>query len=56
VILHPAMSTYGHEISSGRAVWFALLFSTLMVVAVSTWGFFRIREARLERTEAKTSG
>jgi hypothetical protein len=56
VILHPAMSTYGHEISSGRAVWFALLFSTLMVIAVSTWGFFRIRDARLERIGEKTSG
>jgi hypothetical protein len=56
VILHPALSTYGHEISSGRAVWFALLFSTLMVIAVSTWGFFRVRDARLERLGEKASG
>ena len=56
VILHPAMSTYGHEISSGRAVWFALLFSTLMVIAVSTWGFFRVRDARLARMGEKTAG
>jgi hypothetical protein len=56
VILHPAMSTYGHEISSGRAVWFALLFSTLMVVAVSTWGVFRVRDSRLARAGEKTAG
>jgi hypothetical protein len=56
VILHPALSTYGHEINSGRAVWLALLFSTLMVIAVSTWGFFRVRDARLERLGEKTSG
>ena len=55
VILDPALSTYGHEISSGRAVWFALLFSTLMVLAVSTWGFFRVRDARLERTGERTA-
>jgi hypothetical protein len=56
VILHPALSTYGHEIDSGRAVWFALLFSTLMVVAVSTWGLFRVRDARMERTGERTVG
>jgi hypothetical protein len=48
VILHPAMSTYG-EFSGGRVVWFALLFSTLMVLALSTWAFFRLRDARLAR-------
>jgi hypothetical protein len=48
VILHPAMSTYG-EFSGGRVVWFALLFSALMVLAVSTWAFFRLRDARLAR-------
>jgi hypothetical protein len=56
VILHPAMSTYGHEISSGREVWFALLFSSLMVIAVSTWGFLRVRDARLARAGEKTAG
>jgi hypothetical protein len=56
VILHPALSTYGHEIHSGRAVWFALLFSTLMVIAVSTWGILRIRDARVGRGGERTSG
>ena len=50
VILHPALSTYG-ELSSGRAVWFVLLFSTLMVIALSTWAYFRLRDARLARAE-----
>ena len=50
VIVHPALSTYG-ELSRGRAVWFALLFSTLMVLALITWGFFRVRDARLARAE-----
>jgi len=48
VILNPALSTYGHVRGSG-AVWFVLLFSSLMVIALSTWGFFRIRDARLAR-------
>jgi hypothetical protein len=48
VILNPALSTYG-EVSGTRAIWFALLFSTLMVLALTTWGFFRVREARLAR-------
>jgi hypothetical protein len=54
VILHPAMSTYG-EFSGGRVVWFALLFSTLMVLAVSTWGFFRLRDARLARAAGSSA-
>ncbi|MGA8218734.1 MAG: FGLLP motif-containing membrane protein [Solirubrobacterales bacterium] len=48
VILHPALSTYG-ELSGTGAVWFVLLFSTLMVLALSTWAFFRVRDARLAR-------
>ncbi|MDX6607063.1 MAG: hypothetical protein QOD14_1603, partial [Solirubrobacterales bacterium] len=48
VILHPAMSTYG-QFSGGRVVWFALLFSTLMMLALMTWAFFRLRDARLAR-------
>jgi hypothetical protein len=48
VILNPALSTYG-EVSGTRAIWFALLFSTLMVLALTTWGFFRLRDARLAR-------
>ncbi len=54
VILHPALSTYG-ELSSGRAVWFVLLFSTLMVVALSTWAYFRLRDARLARAAGSSS-
>jgi hypothetical protein len=54
VILHPALSTYG-QLSSGRAVWFVLLFSTLMVVALSTWAYFRLRDARLERAKESTT-
>ena len=54
VILHPALSTYGHQVSGNRAIWFALLFSALMLVAVITWGFFRVREAR-EARQAHTS-
>jgi hypothetical protein len=49
VIMHPALSTYGHEISTGRVVWFALLFSMLMLLSVATWGYFRIRDSREAR-------
>jgi hypothetical protein len=45
VIMHPALSTY-QEHGHGRLVWFVLLFSTLMVLALATWALFRIREAR----------
>jgi hypothetical protein len=48
VILHPALSTYGQLTGTG-AVWFVLLFSTLMVLALTTWAFFRLRDARLAR-------
>ncbi|HEX3562419.1 MAG TPA: hypothetical protein VHU24_06240, partial [Solirubrobacterales bacterium] len=54
VILHPALSTYGQLTGKG-AVWFVLLFSTLMVIALSTWGYFRLRDARLERTKESTT-
>jgi hypothetical protein len=54
VILHPAMSTYG-ELSGTGAIWFVLLFSTLMVLALSTWAFFRLRDARLARTAESSS-
>ena len=36
VIIHPALSTYG-ELSGTGAIWFVLLFSTLMVLALTTW-------------------
>ena len=56
VIVHPALSTYG-ELSGTSAIWFVLLFSTLMVLALTTWAFFRIRDARLARTaDSGTSG
>jgi hypothetical protein len=45
VIMHPALSTY-QEHGHARLVWFVLLFSTLMVLALATWALFRIREAR----------
>jgi hypothetical protein len=48
VIVHPALSTYG-ELSGTGAIWFVLLFSTLMVLALTTWAFFRLRDARLAR-------
>ncbi len=54
VILHPALSTYGHVSGSGR-IWFVLLFSSLMVISLSTWGFFRVRDARLARETAGSS-
>jgi hypothetical protein len=54
VILHPALSTYG-ELSGTSAIWFVLLFSTLMVLALSTWAFFRLRDARLARAAESSS-
>src|SRR4051794_4686569 len=48
VIVHPALSTYG-ELTGTGAIWFVLLFSTLMVLALTTWAFFRLRDARLAR-------
>ena len=53
VIVHPALGTYG-ELSGGRAVWFVLLFSTLMVLALTTWGYFRLRDARHARAAEST--
>jgi hypothetical protein len=54
VIVHPALSTYG-ELSGTGAIWFVLLFSTLMVLAFSTWAFFRLRDARLARAAESSS-
>jgi hypothetical protein len=54
VIVHPALSTYG-ELSGTSAIWFVLLFSTLMVLALSTWAFFRLRDARLARAAESSS-
>jgi hypothetical protein len=48
VILHPALSTYGHLSGTG-AVWFVLLFSSLMIIALTTWAYFRLRDAREAR-------
>jgi hypothetical protein len=55
VILNPALSTYGH-VSDVQAIWLGLLFSSLMLVAISTWGYFRLRDARLARAERSASG
>ena len=49
-IMHPALNTYSH-ISSRGAIFFGLLFALLMLVAVSTWGYFRVREIRWARAE-----
>jgi hypothetical protein len=54
VILHPALSTYG-ELTGTGAVWFVLLFSTLMVIALSTWAYFKLRDARLARAKESTT-
>ena len=45
VVLNPALGTYGHH--SESSVWIiAILFSSLMIVALSTWAFFTVRSAR----------
>jgi hypothetical protein len=49
-IMHPALNTYSH-ISSRGAIVFGLLFASLMLIAVITWGYFRLREARWARAE-----
>ncbi len=54
VILHPALSTYSEE-SGHHIFWFVLLFSTLMVIALTTWGYFRIRDARDARAQQSGS-
>jgi hypothetical protein len=53
VVLHPALSTY-HGLHGQRAVWFGVLFAGLMVGALATWGFFRVRESRLAHEAERT--
>jgi hypothetical protein len=48
VILNPALSTYSH-LSTTKAIALAILFGGLMFGAVATWGYFRWRDAQLER-------
>jgi hypothetical protein len=55
VIMQPALSTYGEHAAHGSIVWFVLLFSSLMVVALAIWGYFRLREAREARSSAAAS-
>jgi hypothetical protein len=55
VIMRPALSTYGHHTERSGIFWFVLLFSSLMVVALATWGFFRVRELREARSSAAAS-
>jgi hypothetical protein len=56
VVLHPALSTY-HGLHGSHAIWFGVLFAGLMFAAVATWGFFRVRDARLTReAERAASG
>jgi len=50
VILHPALSTYSEE-SGHHVFWFVLLFSSLMFIALTTWAYFRIRDARASRAQ-----
>ena len=48
VIVNPALGDNGH-MSGATLIGLTLLFSALMLVAVTTWGYFRVREARLAR-------
>jgi hypothetical protein len=48
--MHPALNTYD-EVSSRGAIVFGLLFGSLMLIALTTWGFFRVRELRWARAE-----
>jgi hypothetical protein len=48
VILHPALSTYSH-LTGTKAIALGLLFGGLMFASLATWGYFRWRDARLER-------
>jgi hypothetical protein len=50
IILHPALTTY-NEVSGAGVFWFGLLFGSLMLVALSTWAYFAIRERRERRLE-----
>jgi hypothetical protein len=49
-IMHPALNTYNHVTSRG-AIVFGLLFGSLMLIALSTWGYFRVRELRWAHEE-----
>ena len=55
VIMRPALSTYNEHAEHGSIFWFILLFSSLMLVALATWGFFRVRELREARSSAAAS-
>jgi hypothetical protein len=50
VVLHPALGTYD-ETAGGQLIWIVLLFSTLMLIALSTWAYFRVQEARPQPAE-----
>jgi hypothetical protein len=55
VILRPALSIYSEHAEHADIFWIVLLFSSLMVVAMTTWGFFRLRELREARSNAAAS-
>jgi hypothetical protein len=55
VIMRPALSTYDDHAEHGSIFWFILLFSSLMLLALATWGFFRVRELREARSSAAAS-
>jgi hypothetical protein len=55
VILRPALSIYSDHAQHADIFWIVLLFSSLMVVALMTWGFFRVRELREARSNAAAS-
>ena len=55
VIMRPALSTYNDHAGHGSIFWFILLFSSLMLLALATWGFFRVRELREARSSAAAS-
>jgi hypothetical protein len=55
VILNPALNAY-ENVGGAHAFWLLLLFSSLMVVALTTWAYFRIRGARAATAGTGTSG
>jgi hypothetical protein len=52
VVLHPQLSEYQRG-SETQVFWLVVLFSALMGLALATWAYFRIREAREFRRDAQ---
>ena len=49
VIINPALGKKNGDLSGTTLIGLTLLFSALMLLAVITWGYFRVREARLAK-------